>query len=185
MAGFDWQFHGRVNSQTNSLNQFTSWGTAQWRACGQSQPNTVVELRNLRVYALADGVWRIYPTQDNPFNWCGEFNPDTLTGGTGCTRIGDGYRIPVGQRSMHWAESTDATFANDACHVVLYEARKTGAGEVMANTGLDWRNGNQSAGDSWLGSYQALTTTFQIIGGTSCSSQQMASNPPPGMVADN
>ncbi|MDP9192317.1 MAG: hypothetical protein M3P06_11520 [Acidobacteriota bacterium] len=185
ISGYDWQFNGRVKSQTNSLNQFVAWGTVQYRACGQSTANTIVEIRNLRVYALAGGIWRHYTTQNDPFNWCGDHQHDTFAYITACTEVGDGWRMPVGNRSLHWAESTDATFANDACHVVLYETRKIGSGEVMGNSGLDWRNGNSSAGDSWFGSYQRITDTFSTIGGTSCTSQQLASNLPPGVNAEN
>lgn len=177
VSGFDWQFRGRVNDAAGP-SQFTSWGTVQWRGCGASVANTVVEIRNLRVYAYT-GSWQLYPSQNNPFNWCGDHYPDTTAYVTACTRVGNGWRMPTGARSIHWAESTDSVFANDQCHAVFFEMRKIGAGEVMANTGFDWRNGNSSAGDSWFGSYRALTADWKAIGGSSCPASLLRANPPP------
>lgn len=179
VTGFDWQYRGRVNGASGP-DQFTAWGTVQWVGCGQSAADTTVEVRNLRVYALTlDAGWRLYGSQNNPFNWCGDHYPDTLAYITACTRSGGGWLMPEGARSMHWAESTDAVYANDLCHLVLVEMRKVGGGDVMANTGFDWRNGTSSAGDSWFGSYRRLSDQWRWVGGTSCTATQLAANVPP------
>lgn len=173
VSGYDWQFHGRINGVTGP-SQFTSWGTIQWLNCGASIANTVVEIRNLEVFALTAGGWHRYTSQVDVFNWCGDHYPDTLRYVTACTRVGAGWRMPTGARSIHWAESTDSVVAGDQCHVVMFEARKLGAGQVAANTGFDWRNGTSSAGDSWFGSYRLLGTDWRTIGGSSCSPAQLA-----------
>lgn len=178
--GFDWQYRGRVNNESGP-SQFTAWGTYQWLNCGQGQANTMVQFRDLRVYALTTGGWHHYAAQNDPFNWCWNRYPDTTTGDQGaCERAGsDGYVMPMGALSGHWSEATDAVAAGDICHLVFIQAKKQGPGEVMANTGFDWRNGNSSAGDSWFGSYRRLTTAWRWIGGTSCTATHFAVDRPP------
>ena len=182
ISGYDWEFNGRVNNQTTANDEFTSWGTMQWQECGQSAANTIVFLQDLRVYALTTGGWHLYTTQDDPFNWCWERHIDTTTDAAGhgaCPESGGGYLMPNGSFSQHWAESTDDVVANDLCHMVLVQMKKSGSGSVMAGTGLDWRSGTSSVGDSWFGTYRLLTTDWKWIGGTSCTSTQLASTPPP------
>lgn len=179
VSGFDWEFNGRVKV-VSGPSQFTSWGTFQWVNCGASSVNTVVEIRDLRVYAKVAGGWHHYPSQNNPRNWCNNHYPDTLAQVGPCVESGSqGWVMPTGARSIHWAESTDAVVAGDQCHIVLFQARKSGLGNVMANTGFDWRNGNASAGDSWFGSYRRLSTEWRWIGGTSCTASQLANAPLP------
>lgn len=179
-SNYDWGLHGRVNGATSSRTEIASWGVVQWRSCGASQPNTVVEFRNLRVYAKVGSGWQLYPDQNDVRNWCGVMLPNTLDYVSGCAWTGTGYLMPTGQRSLHWGENTTTKIAGALCHVVLVEARSLGTGQVMFGTGLDWRSGNTSVGDSWVGSYRALSSAWRTVGGSSCSAAQL-SPPPPGV----
>ena len=177
LPGYDWEQHGRTHDGIGS--QLAVWGTVQWASCGTSAPGTDYEIRNLRLYGLVGGAWRIYPDQTDPFNWCSLVQPNTYTLAGGCTRSGLGYRMPSGALAVHWGESTTSTLAGAQCHAMLYEARSTGPGVIMANTGMDWRSGNTSIGDSWFGSYRRLGSAWSTVGGSSCAPSVLRGNPPP------
>ncbi len=185
ISGYDWQFHGRAGAPASSRPSIATWGTYQWRNCHQTQPNTFVEVRNLRVYARVGSGWQHYAGQNDPFNWCGNMEVDTFAHRGDCQRFGNTYQMPTGlngQWVVHWGESDETKKAGLVCQVAMYEARVIGNGQVMANSGLDWRQNNGSFGDSWFGSYVLLTAEWQTIGGTSCSASQL-NPPPPGVSA--
>jgi len=174
--GYDWEYGGRALNQTTSATEFTSWGTFQWVECGVDAPNTIVFVQNLEVYGLTSGGWVQVTAQNNPFNWCNDHYPDTYHQIDECTESGGGWLMPMGEQSIHWAEATDDVVSGDLCYIVLFEAKKSGAGNVMANSGLDWRSGDNSLGDSWFGAYRKLTTNWQTIGGSSCTQGQLSTH---------
>ena len=196
-ANYDWGTSGRLHGAPGgSITNIKWWGTAQWTACeGQEAANTYINLQNWRAYSWDGSVWGNGNSTNSygssPNNWCQEIQPNTLNNAENenCDGTAAAWLMPVddpaktpNDRAIHWASSSQDMRDNAICHVVLYEAKKTGSGGVMVNTGLDHYVGAEGYdGDAWVGSYVALTTSYQTIGGSNCSSTILNNNSPPGV----
>lgn len=195
-ANYDWGTSGRLHGAPGgSITNIKWWGTAQWTACeGQEAADTYLNLQNWRAYSWDGSAWGNGNSTNSygssPNNWCQTLDPTTNNGvNEACSGSASSWLMPVdstnytpNDRSLHWASSSQDMRDNAICHVVLYEAKKTGSGNVMVNTGLDHYVGAEGYnGDAWVGSYVALTTSYQTIGGSNCSSTVLNANPPPGV----
>ena len=181
----DWETEGRAhyNAPSGGTDQMTAWGVFQGTTCGSFSGNTA-SIRNLSFHGWNGTTWVDYGITGS--GWCSVTDPQTVVNQFGCNGGDSGptWTLPEPDpvaHALHWASSRDAYISGTTCFVTLFEAKKAGSAGVMANAGADQIDNGNILGDMFLGSFVALTTSYQWIGGTNCTSTVLNANPPPGV----
>lgn len=193
-ADYDWQFHAANQGgvPNTGFTKATAWGVSEWDCNRGPTADVVLETRGFAGYVLADGRW-VQVTDS--IEWCGVLTPNfsqfadnnscgSLTGPSWplpTLRTVDGVLRPV---SLHWASRHTVMPSGVVCAFSTYQARITGPGAaaafVLADAGLDYWNGNDTAVDpSHVGRFVRVTGDWRWVNGSSCTAAQLTANPPP------